>query len=132
MDRKTLFPCTEEAKLDDYNAEMQGKMGGFLTYRHEQGMNFAHVLDNLIVGSCLQTADDLDRSDLDIPLANTSLAQGLHYWLLESSLIDIQSLMIRNKGSCIMQHLQNFKAVPSGQLEQARALPIYPCPWASV
>ncbi len=36
-------------------------MGSTLTYRHEKGMNFAHVLDDLIVGSCLQTPEDLDR-----------------------------------------------------------------------
>jgi hypothetical protein len=40
---------------------MQEKMGSVLTYRHEDGMNFAHVLDDLIVGSCLQTSQDLDR-----------------------------------------------------------------------
>lgn len=40
---------------------MQQKMGSVLTYRHEDGMNFAHVLDDLIVGSCLQTPQDLDR-----------------------------------------------------------------------
>ena len=51
----------EEVKSDEYSVEMQQKMGGFLTYRHEDGMNFALVLDNLIVGSCLQTPVDLDR-----------------------------------------------------------------------
>lgn len=30
-------------------------------YRHEDGMNYAHVLDDLIVGSCLQTPADLDK-----------------------------------------------------------------------
>ncbi len=54
-------PGDEEAKSDDYSSNMQNKMGGFLTYRHEDGMNFAHVLDDLIVGSCLQTPSDLDR-----------------------------------------------------------------------
>ena len=53
---------SEEAKSDDYSSEMQSKMGSFLTYRHEDGMNFAHVLDDMIVGSCLQTPADLDRS----------------------------------------------------------------------
>ena len=51
----------EEVKSDDYSSEMQSKMGGFLTYRHEDGMNFADVLDDLLVGSCLQTPSDLDR-----------------------------------------------------------------------
>lgn len=51
----------EEAKSDEYSKEMQEKMGSSLVYRHEQGMNFAHVLDDLIVGSCLQTPQDLDR-----------------------------------------------------------------------
>ncbi|KAK9909066.1 hypothetical protein WJX75_006695 [Coccomyxa subellipsoidea] len=36
-------------------------MGSSLTYCHEDGINFALVLDNLIVGSCLQTAKDVDR-----------------------------------------------------------------------
>jgi hypothetical protein len=40
---------------------MQSKMGGVLTYRHEDGMNFAYILDDIIVGSCLQTPADLDR-----------------------------------------------------------------------
>lgn len=40
---------------------MQQQMGGTLEYRHENGMNYAHVLDNIIVGSCLQTAEDVDR-----------------------------------------------------------------------
>ncbi|KAK9820509.1 hypothetical protein WJX72_011109 [[Myrmecia] bisecta] len=50
-----------EEKSEEYSEEMQKRMGGFLTYRHEDGMNFAHVLDNLIVGSCLQKPADLDR-----------------------------------------------------------------------
>ena len=41
---------------------MQARMGSPLTYNHEAGMNFAHVLDDLMVGSCLQTPADLDRS----------------------------------------------------------------------
>jgi len=33
---------------------MQAKMGTGLTYRHEDGMNWHHILPDLIVGSCLQ------------------------------------------------------------------------------
>lgn len=40
---------------------MQNKMGGSLTYRHEDGMNFAYITDEVIVGSCLQNVQDLDR-----------------------------------------------------------------------
>eukprot|EP00891_Asterochloris_glomerata_P008216 jgi/Astpho2/8216/e_gw1.00122.113.1_t len=40
---------------------MQSRMGGGLTYRHELGMNFNYILDDLIVGSCPQTAADVDR-----------------------------------------------------------------------
>ena len=40
---------------------MQQRMGGVLTYRHEDGMNYNDVLDDLIVGSCPQTAADVDR-----------------------------------------------------------------------
>lgn len=50
----------EEANSDEYSKEMQEKMGSTLTYRHEDGMNYAHVLDDLIVGCCLQTPEDLD------------------------------------------------------------------------
>lgn len=59
----TISACddAEKAKSNEYSSEMQNKMGGFLTYRHEDGMNFVHVLDDIIVGSCLQTPEDLDR-----------------------------------------------------------------------
>lgn len=40
---------------------MQQRMGGVLTYRHEDGMNYNDILDDLIVGSCPQTAADVDR-----------------------------------------------------------------------
>lgn len=40
---------------------MQQRMGGVLTYRHEDGMNYNDILDDIIVGSCPQTAADVDR-----------------------------------------------------------------------
>jgi hypothetical protein len=36
-------------------------MGGSLSYRHEDGINFAEILDDLMVGSCLQIPEDVDR-----------------------------------------------------------------------
>lgn len=36
-------------------------MGGVLTYQHEDGMNYDVILDDLVVGSCPQTAADVDR-----------------------------------------------------------------------
>jgi hypothetical protein len=39
---------------------MQKKMGTTLTYTHEDGMNYNRILPDLIVGSCLQTPEDLD------------------------------------------------------------------------
>eukprot|EP00191_Tetraselmis_sp_GSL018_P022681 CAMPEP_0177625516 /NCGR_PEP_ID=MMETSP0419_2-20121207/30145_1 /TAXON_ID=582737 /ORGANISM="Tetraselmis sp., Strain GSL018" /LENGTH=352 /DNA_ID=CAMNT_0019126475 /DNA_START=320 /DNA_END=1375 /DNA_ORIENTATION=- len=36
-------------------------MGGSLTYNHEDGMNFDYILPDLIVGSCPQSAFDVDR-----------------------------------------------------------------------
>ncbi|CAL8461831.1 g1362 [Coccomyxa elongata] len=50
-----------EDKSSEYSDVMQQRMGSSLTYCHEDGVNFAHVLDNLMVGSCLQTRDDVDR-----------------------------------------------------------------------
>jgi len=43
---------------------MQQRMGSSLTYRHEDGINYAIILDDLMVGSCLQTPADVDRSAL--------------------------------------------------------------------
>ncbi len=40
---------------------MQQRMGGALTYCHEDGMNYNGILDDLIVGSCPQKATDVDR-----------------------------------------------------------------------
>lgn len=51
----------EEAKSDEYSDVMQQRMGGSLSYRHEDGINFADILDDLMVGSCLQTPEDVDR-----------------------------------------------------------------------
>jgi hypothetical protein len=36
-------------------------MGTTLTYRHEDGINYNYVLPDLIVGSCLQGPEDVDR-----------------------------------------------------------------------
>ena len=53
-------------------------MGGNLTYRHEDGMNFASVLDDIIVGSCLQTPQDVDRCN---PLSSAAIGQqASHAW----------------------------------------------------
>lgn len=47
---------------EEYTKDMQEKMGDrILTYDHSAGMNYAHILDDVIVGSCLQTPDDADR-----------------------------------------------------------------------
>lgn len=51
----------QEDLSDEYSQEMQQRMGGVLTYRHEDGMNYNEILDDLIVGSCPQTPDDIDR-----------------------------------------------------------------------
>lgn len=39
---------------------MQARMGTSLTYRHEDGMNYDRILEDLIVGSCLQAPEDVD------------------------------------------------------------------------
>ena len=51
----------EEDLSDEYSQEMQQRMGGVLTYRHEDGVNYNDILDDLIVGSCPQTPKDIDR-----------------------------------------------------------------------
>lgn len=49
-----------EAKSDEYSDVMSQRMGAALTYRHEDGMNYNRILGDLIVGSCLQTSEDVD------------------------------------------------------------------------
>lgn len=50
-----------EEKSDEYSDTMQKKMGTSLTYRHEDGINWNDIMPDLIVGSCLQTPEDVDR-----------------------------------------------------------------------
>ncbi|MBA0571655.1 hypothetical protein Golob_002035 [Gossypium lobatum] len=40
---------------------MTEAMGAVLTYRHELGMNYNFIRPDLIVGSCLQTPEDVDK-----------------------------------------------------------------------
>ncbi|GIL97365.1 hypothetical protein Vretimale_3018 [Volvox reticuliferus] len=49
-----------EAKSEEYSEDMQKKMGTTLTYQHELGINYNRILSDLIVGSCLQTPEDVD------------------------------------------------------------------------
>lgn len=49
-----------EHKSEEYSDVMSQRMGAALTYRHEDGMNYNRILDGLIVGSCLQTPEDVD------------------------------------------------------------------------
>uniref|UniRef100_M4EXB2 Dual specificity protein phosphatase 4 n=1 Tax=Brassica campestris TaxID=3711 RepID=M4EXB2_BRACM len=51
----------EEEKSDEYSQDMTQAMGAVLTYRHELGMNYSFVRPDLIVGSCLQTPEDIDK-----------------------------------------------------------------------
>ena len=47
-----------DKKSEEYSDVMSARMGASLTYRHEDGMNYNRILDNIIVGSCLQTPED--------------------------------------------------------------------------
>ncbi|KAI3705510.1 hypothetical protein L1987_75749 [Smallanthus sonchifolius] len=50
-----------EEKSDVYSTNMTEAMGAVLTYRHELGMNYNFITQDLIVGSCLQTPADVDK-----------------------------------------------------------------------
>lgn len=56
-------PLADTEELSDkYTDVMQQRMGSAtLTYRHEDGTNWNRILDDLVVGSCLQTPKDVDR-----------------------------------------------------------------------
>ncbi|KAD7479972.1 hypothetical protein E3N88_03108 [Mikania micrantha] len=51
----------DEDKSDVYSTNMTEAMGAVLTYRHELGMNYNFIRPDLIVGSCLQTPEDVDK-----------------------------------------------------------------------
>ncbi|GAB4849205.1 Phosphoglucan phosphatase DSP4, chloroplastic [Ancistrocladus abbreviatus] len=51
----------KEEKSDIYSTNMTEAMGAVLTYRHELGMNYNFIRPDLIVGSCLQTPEDVDK-----------------------------------------------------------------------
>lgn len=50
-----------DEKSDVYSHDMTEAMGAVLTYRHELGMNYNFIRPDLIVGSCLQTPEDVDK-----------------------------------------------------------------------
>ncbi|KAK3228381.1 hypothetical protein Dsin_000262 [Dipteronia sinensis] len=54
-------PEVEEEKSEVYSTTMTEAMGAVLTYRHELGMNYNFIRPDLIVGSCLQTPEDVDK-----------------------------------------------------------------------
>ncbi|KAE7997105.1 hypothetical protein FH972_001767 [Carpinus fangiana] len=51
----------KEEKSETYSNDMTQAMGAVLTYRHELGMNYNFIRPDLIVGSCLQTPEDVDK-----------------------------------------------------------------------
>ncbi|XP_042487004.1 phosphoglucan phosphatase DSP4, amyloplastic isoform X2 [Macadamia integrifolia] len=51
----------EEEKSEIYSNNMTQAMGAVLTYRHELGMNYNFIRPDLIVGSCLQSPEDVDK-----------------------------------------------------------------------
>ena len=55
-----IAAADEQDLSDEYSDVMSARMGAALTYRHENGMNYNRILDDLIVGSCLQIASDVD------------------------------------------------------------------------
>ncbi|KAK2969482.1 hypothetical protein RJ640_022196, partial [Escallonia rubra] len=44
-----------------YSTNMTEAMGAVLTYRHELGMNYNFIRPDIIVGSCLQTPEDVEK-----------------------------------------------------------------------
>ncbi|KAJ4978117.1 hypothetical protein NE237_008897 [Protea cynaroides] len=51
----------DEVKSDVYSNNMTQAMGAVLTYRHELGMNYNFIRPDIIVGSCLQSPEDVDK-----------------------------------------------------------------------
>ena len=56
----------EDGTLSEtYSATMSSAVGAVLTYDHSLGMNYTRILDDLIVGSCLQTPLDVERLEAE-------------------------------------------------------------------
>ena len=68
-------------------------MGGVLTYRHEEGMNYNDILDDLIVGSCPQTAADVDRYGC-VEALRFEHCMPLRSWPLVSEVIMFSGLLM--------------------------------------
>ncbi|ESW16300.1 hypothetical protein PHAVU_007G145000 [Phaseolus vulgaris] len=51
----------EEEKSETYSHNMTEAMGVVLSYKHELGMNYNFIRPDLIVGSCPQTPDDVEK-----------------------------------------------------------------------
>ncbi|XP_034705267.1 phosphoglucan phosphatase DSP4, amyloplastic-like [Vitis riparia] len=60
-DTKMSDPEFKEEKSEIYSNNMTEAMGAGLTYRHELGMNYDFIRPDLIVGSCLQSPEDVDK-----------------------------------------------------------------------
>ncbi|KAL9224832.1 hypothetical protein vseg_000829 [Gypsophila vaccaria] len=56
-----MSETVEEEKSDVYSSTMTEAMGASLTYRHELGINYNFIRPDLIVGSCLQSPEDVDK-----------------------------------------------------------------------
>ncbi|KAK8494990.1 hypothetical protein V6N11_049869 [Hibiscus sabdariffa] len=52
---------SEGKKSEIYSHNMTEAMGAVLTYRHDLGMNYNFIGPDLIVGSCLQSPEDVDK-----------------------------------------------------------------------
>ncbi|KAG6765151.1 hypothetical protein POTOM_029169 [Populus tomentosa] len=52
---------TEAMGAGKFDAACGWRIGTVLTYRHELGMNYNFIRPDLIVGSCLQTPEDVDK-----------------------------------------------------------------------
>ncbi|KAJ4720679.1 Phosphoglucan phosphatase [Melia azedarach] len=59
--KETNDPEVKEEKSEIYSSTMTEAMGAVLTYRHELGMNYNFIRPDLIVGSCLQSPEDVDK-----------------------------------------------------------------------
>jgi hypothetical protein len=94
-----------ERKSEEYTDVMQHRMGTVLTYRHEDGMNYHRILDNLVVGSCLQTPMDVDRLVEKESVATILCLQensDMEYFSL-----DILPIRARCKERSDVQHLRH-------------------------
>ncbi|KAJ4980166.1 hypothetical protein NE237_010946 [Protea cynaroides] len=94
-DNPTRTSSSSGTKMEDYNIAMKRMMRNPYEYHHDLGMNYTHIVQNLIVGSQPQKPEDIDHLKHQENVAyilNLQQDKDIEYWG-----IDLGSIVNRCK-----------------------------------